>query len=389
MPDEFITCPECGAKIQLTQALTHDIEEKVRQQLNIEFDAKSAKERVLLEEKARTKAEEAVSVQMRDLRAEVEEKSSVIKEAQEQELAARKKQRELEEKIKATDLDVARRVDEERQQIERAATEKAVEAHRLKDREKDKKIADMTAQIDELKRKAEQGSEQIQGEIQELELEDILRQKFPFDEISPVSKGIKGADVLQIVHSTSGQTCGVILWESKRTKSWNNDWIGKIKDDQREAKADIAAIVSATLPKEISRFDLVSGVWVTDLACAVPLAAALREKLAAVFESRAALVGKSQKMEVLYEYLSGLEFKQRVQALAESFIAMKIDLDREKRAVERLWAKRQKQIDRLMTNTAGMYGDLQGIIGASLPELEILQLPSGDGNTETNQEFSS
>ena len=232
----------------------------------------------------------------------------------------------------------------------------------------------MRKQIEELRRKAEQGSQQLQGEVQELELEEILRAAFPFDSIEPVPKGIRGADVLQKVHNQSGHFCGTILWESKQTKAWSDAWIAKLKDDQREVKAEIAVILTTTLPKGVDAFNQVDGVWITNYKSLMGLTTALRINLIQLSNTKLASVGKGEKMEALYNYLSGVEFRQRIEAIVEAFSTMKQDLDQEKRAMTKIWAKREKQIERVVTSTAGMYGDIQGIVGASLPELKGLEL---------------
>jgi hypothetical protein len=242
-------------------------------------------------------------------------------------------------------------------------------------------------QIEELKRKAEQGSQQMQGEAIEIELEDILRAHFHYDEIQPVGKGIKGADIVQRVFNSAGHLCGTIIWECKNTKTWSDGWIEKLKDDQRTIKAELAAIATTKLPKDISHFCCLQGVWVTDFSTVVGVASALRANLIQVAMTRLAVEGKSDKMEMLYEYLSGTEFKQRVEAIIESFMSMKEDLDRVKRAMETNWAKRDKQIQKVIQNVSGMYGDMQGIVGATLPKIEYLELPSpGEDMVVSEQE---
>jgi hypothetical protein len=226
---------------------------------------------------------------------------------------------------------------------------------------------------EELRRKLQQGSQQTQGEVLELELEELLRAEFPFDHIEPVPKGMNGADLVQRVHNKTGHCCGTVVWESKRTKGWSDAWIQKLKDDLRLVKGDIAVIVSEALPKDIDNFGQLKGVWVTGRSCALSLAAALRCMLIEVSTTRAAAICKNEKMEVLYSYLSGSEFKQRVEAIVESFIEMQEDLQEERRVTERRWSKREKQIQRVITNTSGMYGDLQGLIGSSLRTIAALE----------------
>lgn len=384
MAEQFITCPHCHKKIQLTEAFTHQIEEKLRKEFDAqvkekekEFEDKYEKDRAKLEKQARKRAEEAVSTEMDDLKEALKEKTKQAEEAQKQELNLRKRQRELVEKERNVDLEVDRKLEKERKKIWDDAAAKALEDHHMKDREKDLELAGFKKQVEELQRKLEQGSVQTHGEVQELELEEVLRMSFRHDEVEPVPKGAKGADVLQRVHNRAGQYCGTIIWESKRHKSWSETWIEKLKNDQREAKAEIAVLVSSTLPKGLNRFGDIDRVWVTDFQSAIGLATVLRTGLIQVAQARSALVGKSEKMDLIYNYLSGPEFRQRVEAIVESFVSMKEDLDAEKRATEKIWSKREKQIQGVIQNTARMYGDLQGIIGASLPEIKVLELPSG------------
>jgi len=353
------------------------------EQLQVEYKQKLLAEKTKLEERVRKETQESVGIELRDLKSQVEEKDRKLKEALDNELKMRKQQRELEEREKNLQLEVQRKLAEESRKIWASAASKFTEDHRLKDAEKDKKIADMLQRIEDLKRKAEQGSQQTQGEVLEIELENLLRATFRTDDIQPVPKGTKGADVIQKVYTKLGNFCGTILWESKRTKSWNDSWLQKLKDDQREVKANLTVIVSIALPKNIKTFGLMDGVWVSDFSTVVGLATALREGMIEVARTKASLVGKSEKMEHLYAYLSGQEFRQRIEAVVESFATMKSDLDAEKGSMEKIWSKREQQILRVLKNTAGLYGDLQGIIGGALQPISRLELPSADDAQET------
>ena len=233
----------------------------------------------------------------------------------------------------------------------------------------------MQQKIEELKQKAEQGSQQLQGEVQELELENILRAKFPLDSIEPVAKGEFGGDVLQRVVSQAGQHSGTILWETKRTKNWSDGWLIKLREDQRSAKAEVCVLVSQALPKGMETFDVIDGVWVTSPRAALPVAAILRHTLLQVTLARQVSEGQQTKTEMIYQYLTGPRFRQRVEAIVEAFTTMQEDLDKERKAIMRQWAKREEQIARVMGATVGMYGDLQGIAGKSLQEIEGLELP--------------
>jgi hypothetical protein len=393
MPDQSILCPKCGTKIELTAAITSQIEEKLQAQFDSrakqrekefekalaakdkEADEKLAEAREKLEVQARKRATDSVAVELKDLRQQLADREKQVEIAQNQELELRKKQRDLEQREKNQELEMARKLDDERKKIWQEAAAKSDEQNQLKLREKDLLMEQLQKQIEVLNKKVEQGPQQRQGEVQELELEDRLRAQFPLDEIEPVAKGKKGGDVLQRVRDRLGHDAGAILWESKRTRNWSDTWIPKLKDDQRDAKADVAVIVTEVLPKDVAHSGQVDGVWVTDFQFALGLGMALREALVQVAQARNALSGRTEKMQVVYDYLSGQQFKQRVEAIVESFKSMKEDLETEKRSMERQWAKREKQIEGVIKNTAGMYGDLQGIIGASLPSVKILELP--------------
>lgn len=374
MTKETIKCPKCNEVIELSEAISHDIEIRLKQQ----YENEIGKTKKSIEDKAKREVQESLNVKISDLNEQLEVKTKNLKEAQKQELELRKRQRELEEKEEKLELELSRKIDAERQKIIQKTSKEFEETHRLKNAEKDKQLDDMKRQIDELKRKAEQGSQQMQGEVLELELEESLKEEFPFDVIEPVAKGVKGGDIIQTVKTQSGRICGKILWETKRTKNWSESWIQKLKDDQRDAKADLAILASESLPKGLQHFRLISGVWVTDILSAVSLALALRVVLIQVARERVTQVGKKEKMELAYNYLTGQEFRNRVEAIVESFTTMKVDLEAERRAMLKIWAKREKQIERVISNAAGMHGDLQEIAGSSLPAIKMLELPNDD-----------
>ena len=246
--------------------------------------------------------------------------------------------------------------------------------HELKQAEKDKTIADMTVKLREMQRKIEQGSQQLQGEVQELALEQMLADTFPLDEIASVGKGVAGGDCIQIAINGVGNQCGRILWESKRTRRWGGDWLAKARDDARSARADVVVIVSEALPEDVQGFAIVEGVWVCGWSAAKSLATALRHGLLELGKAKVALAGQHAKQELVYNYLASTEFAHRVGGIAEAFITMQTDLESEKRAFKKQWSKREKQLERAITNTASLYGDLQGIIGASLPRIEGLEM---------------
>ena len=286
-----------------------------------------------------------------------------------------RKQRALDEEKRELDLTIEKRVQASLEEIRAKAKQEADEGARLRVLEKDQTIDSMARTIEELKRKAEQGSQQSQGEVLELELEQLLRGRFPTDLIEPVGKGELGADVVQQVNGSIGNAAGIILWESKRTKAWSDGWLAKLRDDQRRCGADIALIVSQALPKHIEQFDLVDGVWIAHPRCALPVAIALRQTLIEVNSSRLVHQGQQTKMEQVYDYLTGTKFRQRVDAVVEKFNDMREDLDKERKFMGRQWAKRETQILAVIESTVGMVGDLQAIAGKAMPAIPSLDPP--------------
>ena len=338
-------------------------------------------ERARIREEAKKAAMETASAELRDLQEQINLKDKKLAEAQEAELKLRKEKTEFEEQKRAFDLELARRADE----IKEAVKKQKDEEFRLKEAESNKKLDEMKQQIDELKRKAEQGSQQTQGEVLELDLEASIRRCFSDDEIVPVPKGAHGGDLLQHVRDERAHPCGTIIWESKRTKAWSDGWIEKLKDDRLAAKAQLAIIVTTAMPKSAASFECREGIWIAPPQLAVPVAAALRLSLIGAAAAKRAVDGRQDKMSMVYDYLTGPEFKNRVMAVVDAFTAMRADLDDEKRAIQRVWAKREKQIDRVLVNTAGLHGDLAGIIGRSLPAIEMLELAALPGEPAVNE----
>jgi hypothetical protein len=412
MAEPTIICPQCKTEIKLTESLAAPLLADVKRQFEqrlAQKDADMAKREQSLNERAesiekakanldqqiaaklqqervRIAAEEQQKAKMvlgNDLNQKAKEISTLqevlkqrdakLAEAQQAQAELIGKQRELDDAKRELELTIAKRVQADLTSEREKAKKEAEEELKFKVMEKDQTIIAMQKQIEDLKRRAEQGSQQLQGEVQELELETLLAAKFPRDTIQPVPKGEFGGDVLQRVVGPTNQLCGTILWESKRTKNWSDGWLPKLREDQRAAKAEIAVIISQALPKEVDTFGFVDGVWVADPKVALPVALSLRQSLIEVAAARQASEGQQTKMEMVYGYLTGPRFRQRVQAIVEAFSSMKEDLDREKKAITRQWAKREEQIDRVMQATVGMYGDLQGIAGRTLQEIEGLE----------------
>ena len=418
MTENSIECPNCGTKISLTDALSADIKEHYKnefQQISSKREAEITKlqdtltkeketlinkqaeieitiqnrlnaERTTLEMKIRNDVSNQARLEIDDLKIQLTEKVKLVEASQQHELELRKRTRELEDKEKSVELEIQRKLDIERAQIQEETGRKITEDLRLKTAEKDKQLDDMRRQIEDLKRKAEQGSQQAQGEILELEIESVLKALFPSDIIDPVAKGMKGGDIIQKVMTPSGQQVGTIIWETKRTKGWTDSWITKLKDDQRAIAAEHAVIVSQTLPKDVTTLAQIDGVWVTDYFTFRGIAVALRSSLTQLYHAKSVAANKGEKMDSLYNYLTGTQFKQRVEAIVESFRSMRDDLEKEKRAITKIWATREQQINRVITSTAGMHGEIYGIIGTSLPKIESLEIegPENSKNDESS-----
>ncbi|MBX3442151.1 MAG: DUF2130 domain-containing protein [Planctomyces sp.] len=428
MSDPTITCPNCRTEIKLTESLAapllaatrhqyerqladkdaevakreaavraqqadlakarESIDEQIAERLKSERAAIAAEEakraRVLLATDLESKAKE-----LADLQEVLRSRDEKLAEAQKAQADLIRKQRELDDATREMELTVEKRVQESLLAVREKAKLEAEEQLKLKVAEKEETITAMQRQIEELKRKAEQGSQQLQGEVQEIELEALVRGAFPMDVIAPVPKGELGGDLLQKVIGPAAQECGTMLWESKRTKNWSDGWLPKLRNDQRAAKAEVAIIVSQCLPKDVDTFALVDGVWVTSPQCAIPVAIALRHWLIEIACARQAGEGQQTKMELVYQYLTGPRFRHRIEAIVEKFTDMHDDLDRERKTMTKLWAKREEQIRCVVESTAGMYGDLQGIAGRTLKEIDGLDfkvLALRDGKAETQSD---
>jgi hypothetical protein len=382
---------EREAAIRKQQADLIKAQESIEEQVAAKI--KPERDRIVAEEakKARLLLAtdlEQKSKQLEDLQGVLKDRDSKLAEAQKAQVDLIRKQRELDDAKREIDLTVEKRVQESLGTVRDKAKLEAEEGLKLKVFEKEEQIASMQRQIEELRRKAEQGSQQLQGEAQELELESLLRTKFTRDTIEPVPKGEFGGDVLHRVIGPLGQLCGTILWESKRTKNWSDGWLPKLRDDQRAAKAEIALLVSQVLPKGVEAFDFIDGVWVTESRCAVPVAIALRQSLIELATARQAGEGQKTKMELVYQYLTGPRFRHRVEAIVEKFEDMQADLDKERKTMTRLWAKREEQIKGVIETTVGMYGDLQGIAGRTMQEIEGLETRLLESSKPDSEEMS-
>ena len=289
---------------------------------------------------------------------------------QKTELELRKKANDLEEKSRNFELTLQRQLDSERNLIRQKAAEEFATSQRIKDLEKDKIVSDLKKSLEEAQRKATQSSQQLQGEVQELDLEQTLKNAFPDDDISPVAKGVLGADICQTVRSPRGNACGIILWESKRTKAWSDTWVSKLKDDLRAAKANIPVIVSEVLPEEIkSGMGYYDGIWVCLPKLAVSLSMLLRKSLLDVAREKIISAGLQDKAGELYAYVTGHDFVNNVNAMIETYQEMQEQISKERMTMERIWKTREVQVTRLMSGVSGIYGSMQGIVGGNLADL--------------------
>jgi len=387
--DPTITCPHCKTEVRLTESLAAPLVEATRAQYEAKLQAERAAIAKAEAEKARLALKADIDQKAKDLadlKGVLADRDIKLVEAQKAQTEALKKQRELDDARRELDLSVEKKVQESLAAARAQAKQEAETDLKLKMSEKEQTITAMQKQIEELKRRAEQGSQQLQGEVQELELEGLLKQSFPTDVFTPVPKGEFGGDVVHAVARGEGLVCGKILWESKRTKNWSDGWLVKLRDDQRAAKADLAVIVTQALPKGVETFGHVDGVWVTSTRTFLPLAVALRHTLLELALARQAGEGQQTKMELVYHYLTGPRFRQRVTAIIEKFEEMQTDLTKERAAMTKLWAKREMQIQAVLSATAGMYGDLQGIAGQAIETIEALDVsrltgPPGGTNT--------
>ena len=345
---------------------------QAQEEYKLKIDADRTRIRKELLEQAEKEAAEKNELKLKQLQEDAEKKKAQIRLLQEKELAFMKKENELKEKQEQLEL----KIQKERLEAERVVEEKVKKAEAekfdMQKREFQKKMDDQQKLIDEMKRKAEQGSMQMQGEVQELAIEDELKSQFPFDIIEEVSKGIRGADCIQTVRNSMGAVCGKIIYESKRTKNFANDWIEKLKDDMRLAGADIPVLITETPPKDQRSFALINGVWVCTFAEFKSLALALRDGLIRIQKVSDANENKGDKMQMLYSFLTGNEFRSQVEAIIEGFNVLREDLEKEKRAMTNIWKKREKQIEKVMLNTTNMYGAVEGIAGSSIQPINSL-----------------
>ncbi|MDA9207381.1 DUF2130 domain-containing protein [Octadecabacter sp.] len=385
MSDLKITCPTCSTEIELTEQLAGplvaDLKATFKDQL-AQREAATAQAVAQAEAKAKAAGKAEASAEQVALQERVKEQDEKLREAKTAQAAAMKREQQLKDKEAEMELTLQKMLAAERPALEEKLAKEAQERASLKEAEQAQKIGALTKRIEDLQQRATQGSVQTQGEAAEIVLEDTLAQAFPMDGFVPVGKGVNGADVRQDVMTPTG-TAGSILWESKRTKNWTASWLPKLRGDQRAAGCEIAVITSVALPDGIDSFGMVDGIWVCAPRYAIPLATSLRQGLLDVAGAKGRAMGQETKAELVYEYLTGTQFKQRVDAIVERFEDMQMELAKERKFMERGWALRAKQIDLVIASTVGMHGDLQGIAGRAMPEIESVENLMIDNDDET------
>ncbi len=413
-----IKCPNCGTQIDVNEILYHQLENEFKQknlnekkkfdeeiaQKRVEYkqaldllkqkeeDIKEQKEKfdeelkkatkeLLKQEKQKLQEEikkeilEEQSESIALLKKELDEKSNQVKELNTAKAQIERLKRDNEE-MESAIMAKAQLTLNEQLKIEKEKIQKTVdEQNELKLRQKEEQLDQLKKQLQEAQRKAEQGSQQLQGEIQELAIEEYLSDKYPFDVIEEIKKGLRGGDCIQTVHTREIQNCGKIYYESKRTKDFQKAWIEKFKADMRDKGADIGVLVTEVLPKELDRMGLIDGVWICTFEEFKGLSSVLRESIIKINQAKKSEENKTDKMSLLYSYLISTEFKMQIEAIVEGFTQMQSDLDSEKRSMQRIWKQREKQIEKVLDNTIGMYGSIRGIAGNSIGNVKALELP--------------
>ena len=370
-----ITCPSCGHQFELNESLKNEVEKELRGKM-VDWQKKKEeefeKQKSLLVNDALRKAGEETAVKLKSLEEEAKIKTQQLQNLQKKELDLMRDKNALEEKQKNMEVEIEKRFLEKRKEIEDSAIKREQELFDLKTREYKLQMEQQQKLIEELKRKSEQGSMQLQGESQEVLLEEIIRENFPFDLITEVGKGVEGADCIQTVRNNIGVTCGKIIYESKRTKGWSNNWIDKLKADKRNTGADVAILVTQNFPKGMERFGEKEGIWVCNFSEVGCVAHLLRNGILKIYEIQKAQEGKGDKMQMLYNYLTGIEFRGQVEAIMEGFMAMKQGITKERIQMEKIWKEREKQLEKVLISTSGMYGSVKGIAGASIADIPLL-----------------
>ena len=372
----IIKCPNCGNQFEPTDSMRDEIQREV----NLKADEWKRKKEKELEEHLRKNISSDFETKLRMAEQNNREYEDKLKEARRQQVEFLKKEQELKNREAELELSVQKKLQEERQKLSeeiRKLEEQRIAAKetefQLRMKEMEKRLEDATRLAEEMKRKAEQGSMQLQGEVQELALEELLKEHFPFDTIQEVGKGVEGADCILVVRNQKGIECGKIIFESKRTKGWSNSWVDKLKNDMRNQQADLAILVSQVFPKGMDCFGEKDGVWIASFKEVIALTFALRDTIMRISDARKSEENKGEKMQMLYNFLTGIEFRQQIEAIVEGFMAIKTSISKERIQMEKIWKEREKQLDKVLLNTSGMYGSIKGIAGASIQDIPMLE----------------
>ena len=385
MKEQLITCPHCNKKFPLSEAMKHEIEEQVKSDHQKELDELEEAHQKQMENakneaanQAALKVKKEVQTEMDNLKDQVKELETKSEDFSKKELAFLKRERQIADKEKQIELEKQRFINQKTEELQISVRETVETELKGKLSEKDQKINRLEKLAEELQKKAKQGSMEEQGEAFEQELENILRSCFPIDEFDPIPKGKRGADIIHRVKTENQKHCGTIIWEAKNAENWSDGWIAKLRDDQRQTGGEtVGIIVTKALPKTIKRFGFQDGVWISDFYSIIGLATAIRTKFQELHQVKSAIAGRSSISDLIYNYVTGTEFRTRIEATGEALRDMKADVDKEKAAMEKIWAKREKQLYRIVHNMAGVYGDLTGL-GATLQKVQTLELDSGE-----------
>ena len=417
-----IKCPNCGTSIDVQDILAHQLEAEINQkyqsqiaeekkkyeaeqeklkQDKLAFEEKKKQENELfqeriesklkqekkaIEEKVKSKLKEEQSEQFEALQKELNEKSEQVKELNRSKAEIEKLKREKGELKEAAEAEAQKKLNEtltaEKEKIRKSEEEK----NELRFKEMQKQLEDQKRLTEEMKRKQEQGSMQMQGEVQELAIEEWLAAQFPLDTIEEIKKGARGGDCLQFVNTRTVQNCGTIYYESKRTKDFQTPWIEKFKADIRDKGASIGVLVTEVMPSDMDRMGLKDGIWICNYEEFKGLCAVLRESIVQLSTAINSQENKGDKMDMLYTFLTGSTFRMQVEAIVEGFTQMKSDLESEKRSMQRIWKQRDKQIEKVITNTIDMYGSIKGIAGNAIQSVKALELPGADVD-ENEEDF--
>jgi len=386
-----IKCPKCGNEFEPNESIRDQIKKELNQKAiewqkrkDEEFQLKMEEEKRRIQQHLEENIRRSVSLdyenQLRLLAQTNKDNEEKLKEAREQQLELFKKEQELKNREAELELSVQKKLQLERERLSveiRKLEEQRIATieteYRLRMKEMEEKLESQRKLAEEMRRKAEQGSMQLQGEVQELELQEMLQSTFPFDLIIEVGKGVRGADCIQVVRSNFGQECGKIIYESKRTNAFANEWIEKLKTDMRSQGAEIAVIVTKAMPRDMECFGIKDGVWVCDFSEVKALATVLRDGVIRVFNTAKSNENRGDKMHLLYGYLTSSEFAEQWKAIREGFLAMKLSIQRERDAMERLWKMREKQLEKVLLSAAHIRGSIEGIAGMDAIDLNLLE----------------